>query len=450
MKKCLSLLLFICIFNVSAQSFDTAKLDKYLAALDENEKAMFSLAVVEDGKPVYENSIGYADLATKKEANKHTQYRIGSITKVFTSVMIFQLIEEGKLSLDTTLAGFYPNIRNADKITISMLLSHRSGIHNFTNKPEFSQYMTSPKSKGEMIEIIEALESDFKPGSQTRYSNSGYLLLGFIIEDITKATYAHQLKQRITMPLNLTRTIYGGAIDVKRNQANSYKPISSGWAPASLSDMSIPHGAVAIVSTPTEVATFLSALFSDKLVSAESLSKMKEINQGLGRGLFQFPFYDKKAYGHNGTIDGFNSVVAYFADDNVAFGLTANGLNYSLNDINIAVLSIYYGLDYKIPDFSASPVELTKEDLAKYEGVFASKELPLKITLKVKSGSLTAQATGQKAFNLTPYSELEFRFSLAGIVLMFESGGNEGDSSDIDYTTFELQQGGGKYVFTRE
>jgi D-alanyl-D-alanine carboxypeptidase len=74
----------------------------------------------------------------------------------------------------------------------------------------------------------------------------------------------------------------------------------------------------------------------------------------------------------------------------------------------------------------------------------------LKITLKVKSGSLTAQATGQKAFNLTPYSELEFRFSLAGIVLMFESGGNEGDSSDIDYTTFELQQGGGKYVFTRE
>ena len=111
----------------------------------------------------------------------------------FTSVMIFQLIEEGKLSLDTTLAGFYPNIRNADKITISMLLSHRSGIHNFTNKPEFSQYMTSPKSKGEMIEIIEALESDFKPGSQTRYSNSGYLLLGFIIEDITKATYAHQL-----------------------------------------------------------------------------------------------------------------------------------------------------------------------------------------------------------------------------------------------------------------
>lgn len=445
MKKCLSLLLFICIFNVSAQSFDTAKLDKYLAALDENEKAMFSLAVVEDGKPVYENSIGYADLATKKEANKHTQYRIGSITKVFTSVMIFQLIEEGKLSLDTTLAGFYPNIRNADKITISMLLSHRSGIHNFTNKPEFSQYMTSPKSKGEMIEIIEALESDFKPGSQTRYSNSGYLLLGFIIEDITKATYAHQLKQRISMPLNLTRTIYGAAIDVKRNQANSYKPISSGWAPASLSDMSIPHGAGAIVSTPTEVALFLSALFSGELVSEDSLNQMKQVNQGIGRGLLQFPFHDKRAFGHNGRIDGFNSVVAYFADDNVVLSLVSNGLNYALNDINIAVLSIYYGLDYEIPDLTQMPVELAQEYLVNYEGVFISPDIPLNITLKVDDSVLTAKATGQPVLGLTPYSASEFRFTPAGIVIVFENAGGL-----VDYTRFELQQGGGKFRFTRE
>lgn len=445
MKKCLSLLLFICIFNVSAQSFDTAKLDKYLAALDENEKAMFSLAVVEDGKPVYENSIGYADLATKKEANKHTQYRIGSITKVFTSVMIFQLIEEEKLSLDTTLAGFYPNIRNADKITISMLLSHRSGIHNFTNKPEFSQYMTSPKSKGEMIEIIEALESDFKPGSQTRYSNSGYLLLGFIIEDITKATYAHQLKQRITMPLNLTRTIYGGAIDVKRNQANSYKPISSGWAPASLSDMSIPHGAGAIVSTPTEVATFLSALFSGELVSEDSLNQMKQVNQGIGRGLLQFPFHDKRAFGHNGRIDGFNSIVAYFADDTVVLSLISNGLNYALNDINIAVLSIYYGLDYEIPDLTQMPVELAQEYLVNYEGVFTSPDIPLNITLKVDDNVLTAKATGQPVLGLSPYSASEFRFTPAGIVIVFENAGGL-----VDYTRFELQQGGGKFSFTRE
>ncbi|MDO6566987.1 serine hydrolase domain-containing protein [Alteromonas sp. 1_MG-2023] len=455
MSKMLSLLLLVCTSSLSAQTFDTAKLDKYLAALDENEKAMFSLAVVENGKPVYQYSIGFSDVETKQKTNKDTQYRIGSITKVFTAVIIFQLIEEGKLTLDTQLSTFYPKVKNADEITISMLLSHRSGIHNFTNKPEYLQYMSSPKTKDDMISIVEALESDFTPNSQAQYSNSGYLLLGFIIEDITKSTYAQQLESRIVTPLKLSHTVYGSKIDIKHNQANSYVHNVAGWSAASQTDMSIPHGAGAIISTPTEVATFLAALFSDKLVSAESLRKMKEINQGLGRGLFQFPFYDKKAYGHNGTIDGFNSVVAYFADDNVAFGLTSNGLNYSLNDINIAVLSIYYGLDYKIPDFSSSPVELTKEDLAKYEGVFASKALPLKITLKVKNGNLTAQATGQSALDLTAYSNLEFRFAPAGIVMIFdgdsdESRDNQKNSGNVDYATFELQQGGGNYKFTRE
>ena len=111
--------------------------------------------------------------------------------------MIFQLIDESKLSLETKLAKYYSKVKNADKITISILLSHRSGIHNFTNTPEFNQYMTQPKSKAEMVSLIEDLDSDFKPNSSANYSNSGYVLLGFIIEDITKDTYAKQLQKRI-------------------------------------------------------------------------------------------------------------------------------------------------------------------------------------------------------------------------------------------------------------
>ncbi|BBO28418.1 hypothetical protein AltI4_28060 [Alteromonas sp. I4] len=184
MNKLLSsLLLFI--VTTSACAFDRAKLDAYLATIDANDKAMLSLAITKDGKPVYQRAIGFADIASQKKANPDTLYRIGSITKVFTSVMIFQLIDEGKLSLTTPLAQFYPDVKNASDITIAMLLSHRSGLHNFTNVPDYVEYMTQPKTKQDMLSIIETMDSDFPPGSQASYSNSGYVLLGYILEDVT-------------------------------------------------------------------------------------------------------------------------------------------------------------------------------------------------------------------------------------------------------------------------
>jgi len=321
MKTLFSLILglsLITFFSASAYSFDKAKLDEYLHSLETHDKAMFSLAIVKNAEPIYQKAIGYVDVENNQKANIHSQYHIGSITKTYTATMIFQLIDEGKLSLDTKLATFYPKVKNADKITISMLLNHRSGIFNFTNAPEYLQYMQQPKTKSEMVKLIEELDSDFAPDSQANYSNSAYVLLGFIIEDISKNTYAQQLKKRITTKLNLTRTMFGGTINVADNQAKSYvySPQINQWSPATVTDLSIPHGAGAIISTPSEVGIFLTSLLTGKLISADSLAKMKEINQGYGRGLFQFPFNDKKAYGHTGGIDGFRSQSGYFeADD---------------------------------------------------------------------------------------------------------------------------------------
>ncbi|WP_289030903.1 serine hydrolase domain-containing protein [uncultured Paraglaciecola sp.] len=445
MKKNVYLFLFICLFSVSTQGFEKAKLDQYLDALDTNQKAMLSLAIVKDGKPAYQRSIGFTDIASKQQANKDTQYHIGSITKVFTSTMIFQLIDEGRLSLDTKLASYYPKVKNADKITISMLLNHRSGIFNFTNASDYSEYMEQGKTKAEMVNLIEELGSDFEPDSKASYSNSAYVLLGFIIEDVTQDSYASQLQNRITARLNLKRTMFAGPIDLKANQAKSYTYESEYWVPATQTDMSIPFSAGAIISTPSEVGLFLTGLFNGKLISANSLDKMKEINQGYGRGLFKFPFYEKEIYGHTGGIDGFVSQAGYFPADNVAFTLTSNGLNYKLNDISIGLLSIYYGRPFDIPDFTQKPISLSEKNLLKYEGVFSSKDIPLKITLTFRDGQLTAQATGQGPLNLTPFSTSEFRFEPAGIVMLF---GTDGDK--VDYTKFRLKQGGGNYKFTKE
>jgi D-alanyl-D-alanine carboxypeptidase len=426
--------------------FDKKKLDDYFSQLEENNKAMCGVAIVKDGKLVYDNYIGFASVESKIKNSASTEFRIGSITKMFTAVMIFQLIEEGKLSLKTRLSEFYPQISNSEKITISDMLSHRSGIHNFTNDEEYQQYMTFKKTKEEMLEIFSKMKPDFQPGKKTEYSNSNYVLLGYILEKITNSTYAKELEKRITGKIGLKDTYYGGKIDTAANEAASYRFEDGKWVLQPETDMSIPHGAGAIVSTPEDLCIFITSLFNNKLVSEKSLKQMKEIRDGLGRGLIKFNFGDKVAYGHNGGIDGFVSSLGYFPDEKIAASLLANGLDYNLNDIAIGVLSIYFNVPFDIPDFKAKEVKLDVEELDNYEGIFSTKKIPLKITLSVKDGKLYGQATGQQSFPLTPYSKTEFRFDMAGVVIKF----NENSEGKIEYGTFTLKQHGQEIPFTRE
>ncbi len=444
MNKRVIFSVFLFIFSFSSWGFDGNKLDQLLETLAANDRLMVSVAVTEHGQPIYQKAVGFADIEADKKADIHTRYRIGSITKTFTATLIFQLIEEGKLSLDTPLANFYPQIKNAEDITIAMMLSHRSGIHNYTDLPNFFATAHVPKSKQEMLKLLASLDSDFTPGSKASYSNSAYMLLGFIIEDISGKAYVARLQSHILDRLSLTETTYG---DVKNDahRARSHMFQQSTWQGIPEADHSVVLGAGAIISTPTDVAKFLSGLFAGKLVSSASFSKMKTIKDGYGSGLARYPFNDKTLYGHDGVIDGFISYTAIQEDDDVAVAVFTNGINYPLNDVNIAVFSCYYGNDFDIPDFSQQAITLTTSSLKRFEGVFASDALPLKITFFVKDDQLYAQATGQGPLPLTPFSPYEFRFEPARITIVFDSNG-----SGIDVDRFTLQQGGGKFPFVRE
>jgi len=432
--------------NLRAQNeFDKTKLDNYLRQLEENNKAMCGVAIRNSGELVYENHIGFSSVKEKTRNSNLTKFRIGSITKMFTATIVFQLIEEGKIALETKLSEFYPKISNSKEITISNMLGHRSGIHNFTNDENYLQYMTSKKSKEEMLELIADLKPDFQPDEKTAYSNSNYLLLGYIIEEITNSTYQQELEIRITTKLNLADTYYGSKIVAKENEAASYRLQQGKWHLQPETDMSIPHGAGAIVSTPNDLTVFIAALFNNKLLSENSLNQMKEIDDGFGKGLFQFPFGNKIAYGHGGRIDGFISNLTYFPDETVALSITANGMNYNFNDILIGVLSIYFNTPFDMPDFKIKEIELKMEELRNYEGKFSSESLPLKIELKVEGNQLYGQAAGQSAFPLTPFSKTEFRFEQAGIVIEFVK-----DKEKIQYGSFILNQGGGKFPYKRE
>jgi len=169
---------------------------------------------------------------------------------------------------------------------------------------------------------------------------------------------------------------------------------------------------------------------------------MTDIRDGYGMGLFRFPYGDKITYGHTGGIDGFNSFLAFFPHDSTAVAFIGNGMNYRMNDFMLGVMDIYYGKNYKMPTFGT--VTLKAAELSKYEGTYASKQVPLKITVKKDGGQLTAQATGQSSFPLEPETALSFRFDPAGIVMEFTAG------PDGLITGFVLKQRGGVYTFERE
>lgn len=437
-KKNLLLILFG-LFSLLgfSQSFNKEKLDTYFTELENSNKFMGSVAISENGNIIYTKSIGYSDIETKTKSEENTKYRIGSISKSFTSVLILKSVEEKKLNLETTIDKYFPTIKNASKISISNLLNHRSGIHNFTNDATYLSWNTAKKSEKEMLQIIENGGSDFEPNSKAEYSNSNYVLLSYILEKVYNKPYSEILTEKIIKPIKLENTFYGEKINLKNNESNSYRFLNN-WEIEPETDMSIPVGAGAVVSTPSDLTKFAEALFTGQLISLKSLEIMKTINDNFGYGLIQMPFYEKIGFGHSGGIDGFSSVYGYFPNEKVSFALTSNGSNYNNNNISIVLLSAVFNLPYEIPSFKT--YELTTEDLDTYLGVYSSTEIPLKITITKKDNILIAQATGQPAFGLEATEKDQFKFDQAGVILEF----NPTEEKMV------LKQAGGKFTFTKE
>jgi CubicO group peptidase (beta-lactamase class C family) len=437
------LLIVVLAGKAHSQNINKSKLDSLFNILAEKNEAMGSLTISKNGTVLYNKAIGYSFISGNEKipSSNITKYRIGSISKMFTATMIFQLIEEGKIKLSTTLDTYFPNIPNAGKITVSNMLNHRSGIHNLTDDSAYVRYMTQPKTQEEILAIISKYKVDFEPNERFSYSNSNYVILGYIIEKITKQSYSKNLKERITSKIGLVNTYLGGKTDIGKNESFSYQ-FDSDWKQCPETDMSIPGGAGAIVSTPTDLTKFIEALFSLKLISENSLNQMKTLTDGYGMGMFQMPFFDRKAYGHNGGIDGFASNLAYFPEDSLALAYCTNGQEFPTNDILIGVLSIYFNKNYSIPKFEADTlaITLTSIELDKYLGVYSSTQIPIKITITKDKTVLKAQGAGQPPFPLKPTEKDKFKFERAGILLEF----------NIEKNEMTLKQGGGSFLFTKE
>ena len=429
------------------QSLDKTKLDLLFNRLAEKNKAMGSLAIVKDGKVLYTRAIGYSQISGSEQKPQTTanRFRIGSITKMFTAAMILQLVDEGKLKLADRLDKFYPQVPNAREITIAQILSHRSGIPNVRREQNAQGNVnTIPMTKDEHLALIVKATPDFEPGTKSLYSNSGYFILGLILEKVTGKSYESVIQEKIAKKIGLKDTYMAtGNIDVSKNESLTYFILPGGeWKQVPETHPSILFSAGAIVSTPSDLAKFIEALFEGKIVSKESLDLMKTMTDGEGIGMVTFVFAGKTFYGHTGGADNYGAWLAYLPEEKLAVAYATNAKVYPVKDIVSGVVDIYYNKPFEVPTFES--IAVSTEVLDKYVGVYSTTGAPVKFTISREGSTLYAQPPGaQNPVPLEATAQDKFKIdngTATGIVIEFDVAKNQ----------MTIKRNGGERVFTKE
>lgn len=419
-----------------AQPLDKTKLDQLFDRLVEKNKGMGSLLLAKDGNVIYSRSFGYRQISEneKKPLAPDTKYRISSITKTYTAVMIFQLIEEKKLRLTDTLDKFFPQIPNAPRITIGQMLAHRSGVPNLSSE---GGWFSQPRTRDEIVARIAQGQPEFEPDAKHLYSNSGYNLLGYIVEKVGGKPYQQALKERICSKIGLKDTYLGvGNTDAAKNEALSYRYVG-GWKEAVEPDFSIPGGAGSIVSTPAEMTKFIQALFDLKLVSSESLKLMTTMRDGEGMGLEPFTFAGKTLYGHTGGSNSSGAWLAYSPDEKLALAYTSNAKVYPVSEIVRGVFDIYWNRPFQVPTFEAFGV--STDVLDRYVGVYSIPGTPARVTISRRDATLYFQPANQAAVPIEATAENQFKIEP---FVAFEFDAAKGELT--------ITRAGQKRVFTKE
>ncbi|MDE5421524.1 beta-lactamase family protein [Ancylomarina sp. DW003] len=310
MKKTFILLLVLTYSFISYSQ--NQKLDSLFSNYEKENEAMGAVSILKNGNEFFTKAIGYASIELNKKNNSETKFRIGSISKTFTATIILQLADEGKLSLNDFLNQYFPEIPNSEKITISDMLYHRSGIYNITTEKNFEAWISEPRNKNEILTKIKGYKSLFKPGSKTEYSNSNYILLAYIAEDLDKQTFGEIIQKRIIKKLNLTNTDFGKDINFSKNEAMCYYLENGKWKTITFyTNLTGTMGAGGIISNAKDVSLFYNALFTGKLLSEKSLQLMTTPKEQMGMGISVNDFNGITVYGHDGAIDGFRSMAVY-------------------------------------------------------------------------------------------------------------------------------------------
>ncbi|WP_232831411.1 serine hydrolase [Peristeroidobacter agariperforans] len=392
-------------------------MDQIVQHLVDRKQFMGTVLVARADQIVFHKSYGSANLEWDIANTSTTKYRIGSITKQFTSASILLLEERGKLKLDDPIKKHFGEAPAAwDSVTLEHLLTHTSGIPNFTSFPEFDKLKQFPTPVTELMGLFKDKPLEFAPGEKMAYSNSGYVLLGYVIEKASGMSYADFVQANIFTPLGMKDSGYDSNAPIIARRAAGYTRSGESMVNADFVHMSIPHAAGGLYSTTEDLLRWQRQLYGGKLLSAASLAKMTtpfKNDYALGLAVHTGK---RKMYSHGGGIEGFNTLLAYYPDTQVSVVALANLNGNAPAEIAAKLGSLAHG-DAVVLSHERKEITVPRRVLERYVGTYAlSPQLNVMVTLE--GDQLMTQVSGQQ--RVPTFAESQTRFFLKVVDAQWE------------------------------
>jgi len=387
---------------------DTKRMDDVVQSYAGNKTFMGTVLVARGSDVLLSKGYGSANLEWDIPNTPTTKFRLGSITKQFTAASILMLEERGKLKLDDPIKKYVPEAPAAwEPITIFNLLTHTSGIPNFTNLPEYKTLKLEATPVAKTIAVVRDKPLDFSPGEKMSYSNSGYLVLGYVIERITGASYEKFVTDNIFVPLGMKDSGYDSNTAIIAHRAAGYTSSAAGPVNADYVHMSVPHAAGALYSTTEDLLRWEQGLFGGKLISATSLAKMTTpFKSDYAFGLLVQTASGRKVIQHGGGIEGFNTFLAYYPDTKLTVAVLANLNGQAPNQIAATLADLAHGGTVQLTS-ERKEIALPVATLAKYVGTYEVAP-GVNMLMRLVGDHLTTQLGGQRQIPVFAESETKF------------------------------------------
>ncbi len=406
--KALPLLLMLSQTGISQDIND--ELDILLTELSHSGTGGVVLAT-RNGQVEYEKSFGKASLELDVDMTTANIFRIGSITKQFTAAAILRLQQEGKLSVTDNIARYisdYPSPGN--QVTIEQLLTHSSGIANYTSLDQFDDLVRRTDFDPlELIDFFKDEPMDFAPGEGFNYSNSGYIILGYIIEVVSGMPYAEYLQRSFFTPLGLKSTLYDNHSRIITGRVQGYQKTADGHQNADFLSMTVPYAGGSLLSTAGDLNKWITGLVKGDILNEQSLeilftnhtlSNGRQINYGYGWRIGNIQ--GSKSIKHGGTVNGFTSYAIYMPADRLLVTILTNcECNQSLEIVASKMIALMMG-----NPFQYDSLVLNRKQLRKFQGVYQSETRELK-TIRLENDTLVMFAAGRNKSILLPVKQDE-------------------------------------------
>ena len=358
-----ALLIFILQSSALAQQpakTKAARIDEVMTLANKYRLFNGAVLVAENGKVIYKKGIGLANMEWNIPNTPETKFRLGSITKQFTATLILQLVDQGKIKLDGKISDYLPDYRKdiGEKVTVHQLLNHTSGIPSYTGQPGFFQEVSrNPYKVDDFVKKYASKDLEFEPGSKFSYNNSGYFLLGAIIEKVTGKSYEQALKENVFDPLGMKNSGYDHFDTLLEKRATGYQKTANGYNNAPYLDMSIPYAAGSLYSTVEDLYLWDQALYTDRVLPEQTKQVMFKphlSNYAYGWSVRNARFDAKvPVITHNGGINGFSTTIIRFpAEKHLIVMLDNSG--QGLDGLSEELAKILYDRPHQLPKMSVA------------------------------------------------------------------------------------------------